>query len=69
MGPDGRRRVDLTKLPAWARTVIALATAVAVGGLALSVAAPHTGPVVPASAIVAALLAFAFVAWQSRKQR
>ena len=49
--PDGRRKIDLTKLPVWARTVIALVTALAVGGLALFVAAPRTGPVVPASAI------------------
>jgi hypothetical protein len=67
MDPDGRRRIDLTRLPWWARTVIALATVLAVGGLALLVAAPRTGPVVPLSAIAAALIAFAFVAWQSRK--
>jgi hypothetical protein len=66
---SGRRRIDLTNLPLWAVTVIGLATAVTVGGLALLFAAPSTGALIPVSAIVAALIAFAFVAWRSRHQR
>lgn len=63
---DGRKRVDLTKLPGWAQVVIALATVLLVGGLALLVGGRTDGPAIPVSAIVAAVVAFAFIAWRSR---
>ena len=63
---DGRKRVDLTKLPRWAQTVIALATVLFVGGLALLVGRQTDGPTIPLAAVIAAIVAFAFVAWHSR---
>ncbi|PSL51972.1 hypothetical protein B0I31_11648 [Saccharothrix carnea] len=67
--PGGRKRVDLTTLPAWARALLVLATIALVVGLALLVGRPSTGPAVPLSAVVAAVVAFGFVAWRARHRR
>jgi len=68
MGDDPKRRqVDLFTLPTWVQWVIALSTVVLVGGLALIFAKPDTGATVPVSAIVAAVIAFAVVAWRAQR--
>lgn len=67
-GPDGRKRVDISRLPFWAQAAAVAATVLLVGGLAWLVGGPDTGPVVPWSAIVAALIAFALVAWQASRR-
>lgn len=67
--PGGRKRVDLSTLPAWARTLLVLATVALVVGLALLVGRPSTGPAVPLSAVVAAVVAFGFVAWRAQHRR
>ena len=64
----GRKQVDLFTLPQWAQWLIALATVVLVGGIALIFAAPDSGPTVPVSAIVAAVIAFAIVAWRAQRR-
>lgn len=51
------------------RVLIALATVVVVGAVALLVGRPETGPVVPVSVIIAGLIAFAFVAWRAQHPR
>jgi hypothetical protein len=56
-------------LPRWMRMLIALATVVVIGAVALLIGRPETGPVVPVSAIIAGLLAFAFVAWRAQHPR
>lgn len=68
-GPDGRRRVDLSTLPGWARTLLALGTVLVVGAVALWVGRPSGGAVVPVSGVVAGVLAFGFVAWRGRDRR
>jgi hypothetical protein len=45
-----------------------VATVVLVGGVALIFASPDSGPTVPVSAIVAAVIAFAFVAWRAQRR-
>jgi hypothetical protein len=65
-GPDGRKRVDLTQLPRWAQWLIAGATVLVVAGLALWIGSPGSTPVVPLSAVVAGVIAFAFVAWRAQ---
>ena len=62
-----RRQVDLFTLPAWAQWVIALSTVVLVAGLALIFAKPDAGATIPVSAVVAALIAFAVVAWRAQR--
>lgn len=69
IGPDGRKRVDLSTLPSWARLVLALGIVLIVGAIALLVGHPSGGPVVPVSAIVAALIAFAIIAWRTQHPR
>jgi hypothetical protein len=68
-GPDGRKRVDLSVLPAWAKGLLVLATILLVGALALLTGRPSAGPLIPVSAIVAAVVAFAFVAWRAQHRR
>jgi len=69
MGKDPeRRQVDLFALPAWAQWVIALSTVALVGGLALLFAKPDTGATIPVSAVVAAVIAFAIVAWRAQRR-
>ena len=63
-----RKQVDLFALPAWAQWVIALSTVALVGGVALIFAKPDTGETVPVSAIVAAVIAFAVVAWRAQRR-
>ena len=64
----GRKQVDLFALPVWAQWVVSLATVVLIGGVALIFASPDSGPTVPVSAIVAAVIAFAFVAWRAQRR-
>lgn len=66
IGPDGRKRVDLSRLPRWAQYLTAVATVLVVSGLALWLGAPGSGPAVPLSAIVAGVIAFAAVAWRAQ---
>ena len=66
--PPRRKQVDLFALPVWAQWLLALSTVVLVAGLALIFAAPDTGAVIPVSAIVGALIAFAFVAWRAQRR-
>jgi hypothetical protein len=61
-----RKKVDLSGLPRWAQYVVAVSTVVLVGGGAYLASGHGSAPAVPISAIVAALIAFAFVAWRSR---
>jgi hypothetical protein len=58
----------LFRLPLWAQIVIAVATVVLVGGLALLVDGANTGPLIPWSAIVAAVIAFGYVAWHTQRR-
>jgi hypothetical protein len=66
---SGRKRVDLTTLPRWVQWLIAGATVVAIAGLALAIGKPNTGSVIPVSAVVVAVIAFAFVAWTAQHRR
>lgn len=68
-GSGGRKRVDLTTLPHWAQLLIAGATIAVVVAIALLVGRPQAGPTIPVSAIVAAVIAFAVVAWQAQHRR
>lgn len=68
-GPDGRKRVDLTALPAWARLLLAVGTVVLVGATALLLRAPSGHRTLPATAVVAAVLAFAIATWPNRPRR
>jgi cell division protein FtsW (lipid II flippase) len=63
---QGRKQVDLFALPLWAQRAIALATVAVVVGLALIFAQPTSGPTVPVSAVVAAVIAFAILAWRAQ---
>ena len=64
-GPDGRKRVDLGALPAWARWTIAIGTVLVVVLIAVFVGAPATGPFILVPAVIGAVIAFAFIAWRS----
>lgn len=68
-GPDGRRRVDLAVLPAWAKVLLAVAVVALVGGTALLLRAPSGHRTVPAAAIAAAVIAFAVASWRGRPRR
>ncbi len=68
-GPDGRRRVDLSRLPAWGRWLAVLATIAVVVGIALLVRRPHGGLGLPVSAFVAALIDYSAVAWAASHRR
>jgi hypothetical protein len=69
MPPDPeRKQVDLYRLPAWARWLLVVSTIALVVGLALIFGKPHNGPLIPASAIVGALIAFGFVAWNAQRR-
>jgi hypothetical protein len=63
---QGRKQVDLFALPLWAQRVIALFTVAVVVGLALIFARPSSGTTVPISALVAAFIAFAILAWRAQ---
>jgi MYXO-CTERM domain-containing protein len=67
-GPDGRKQVDLFALPRWAQLVIVAATIAIVVGVALVVGPSDPGPAGPISAVVAALVAFAVVAWRMQRR-
>ncbi len=68
--PGGRKRVDLSTLPAWARGLLVVATVLLVGGLALLAGRPAGAPDgIPISAVIAALVAFACVGWRAQHRR
>ncbi|MBO9533582.1 MAG: hypothetical protein J7513_11485 [Solirubrobacteraceae bacterium] len=62
--PPPRKQVDLTTWPPAARWAAVAVTIAVVVGLALVFGDPGDGATVPVSAIVAALIAFAVVAWR-----
>jgi hypothetical protein len=64
--PEKRKEIDLFALPVWAQWIVALATVALVVGLAMIFARPGSSPVVPASAVVAALIAFGLLAWRAQ---
>jgi hypothetical protein len=66
--PQGRKQVDLFALPLWAQRGIALVTVAVVVGLALVFADPGSGPAVPIAAVVAAVIAFALLAWRAQQR-
>ena len=62
--PPPRKQVDLndwSPLARWSAVAVTIAVVVA---LALVFGDPSDGAVIPASAVIAALIAFAFVAWR-----
>jgi hypothetical protein len=66
--PPSRKRIDLMALSPPARVVLVVATIAIVVGIALLVGNVHTEATVPISAIIAATLAFGFVAWRSQRR-
>jgi hypothetical protein len=69
IGPDGRKRVDLSTLPAWARYLFAVGVVLFVAAIALLLGRPSGGTTLPVSAIVAAVIAFAVIAWRAQHPR
>lgn len=69
IGPDGRRRVDLTRLPRWAQLVVGVGIVLVVAGIALVVGRPAGSGRWPIAAVIAGVIAFAFVAWRSQHPR
>jgi hypothetical protein len=67
--PGGRRNIDLFRLPKWAQLLVSLATVAVIGGLALLFGNRDSSPTVPVSAIVAGVIAFAYVAWRAQRRR
>jgi uncharacterized membrane protein HdeD (DUF308 family) len=66
--PEKRKEIDLFALPVWAQWLVALGTVALVVGLAMIFARPSSGATVPVSAVVAALIAFGFVAWRAQRR-
>jgi hypothetical protein len=66
-GPD-RKRIDLMALPPALRWMLVIATIAIVVGLALLFGRRSGSPTLPISAFVAAIVAFAFVAWRSQRR-
>jgi hypothetical protein len=64
--PEKRTEIDLFALPVWAQWIVALSTVALVVGLAMIFARPGSSAVVPASAVVAALIAFGLLAWRAQ---
>jgi hypothetical protein len=69
IGPDGRRRVDLTRLPRWTQMLLGLGIALVVAGIALAAGRPAESARWPISAVLAGVIAFAFVAWRAQHPR
>lgn len=62
--PPPRKQVDLTSWSPLARRTAVAVTILVVVGLALVLGEPNEGAVIPVSAVVAAVIAFGFVAWR-----